>query len=116
MDIKTTIDPTGYFASQASHEMEYAIESLGILPHWVTKAEDTESIREAFDRQYNFGLFEFHGITINAEGVFSYPEDPDLYPIISMVRGSETAYFYQSAMVAIINKDQNIAQFVTRMD
>jgi len=111
--IKMTIDPLDKFEDLYNDEQIYNL--LGTLPYWTINPDYLDKpLKEALDSQYGFGLFEATGQTITKDGIYQYPEDPDLYPLIKIVRHDETFYQYQYAMVAIVQKDGNT--FVTRMD
>lgn len=105
------LDPLAKF----NYQPEEIYHILGLLPGWVMNEEFMDKpLKEALDKQYGFGLYESSGQTITADGVYQYPEDPDLYPLIKIQRKDETFYQYQYAMVAIVQKDGST--FVTRMD
>jgi len=102
-------NPTGHF----NDDQSYLMEMIGILPHWLAVGDKSLPAKEIFDAAYDFGLFSITGGKIDDNGIFSYPEDPPLYPIAKVIRGKEIIYFYESAIVAIVSKDET---FVTRMD
>lgn len=107
------IDPLGKYTDADDY---YIRNSIGIIPHWTFDIEHIEMpVKEALDKQYGFGLYEMGG-KITEDGVYvsEYEEDPDLYPIAKMIRGEETVYCYQYAIVGIVQKDGS--SFITRMD
>ena len=112
MKIKSKLDPHNKYEHLSVEDLRM---SLGSLPSWVMNPTFFEfPLKEALDKQYGFGLFETKGGKVSKDGIFSYPEDPDLYPIAEIIRGDETFYQYQYGIVAIIQKDGS--SFVTRMD
>lgn len=112
--LRAEVDPTGKWPNLAEVDL---LESLGILPHWATNKKDDEGFAEAFERQYPFwcGRTDSGKTYITEEGIYQYPEDPDLAPILMLHSDDEVVYFYRYALVAIVNK-LNDDVFVTRMD
>ena len=91
------------------------LDACGYIPSWVADGDYTNyPLQEALDLQYNFGLFEIEGGTVNKEGIFQYEGDPDQYPLIKMNRGAEILFMYPHAIVAIVNEKGET--FITRMD
>jgi len=113
MKITETIDPLNKFNHMSLNEIK---ETLGMLPFWVVNPNHFDlSLKEALTLQYGFGgLYQSTGQTITKDGVYQYPEDPDLYPLIKIERGESTFYQYQYGLIAIVQKDGS--SFCTRMD
>ena len=112
MNIIALIDPSKKFENLNKSDL---MMSLGYIPGWVVNQEFFEKpLKEALDLQYGFGMFEMTGGEVTEDGVYKYPQDPDLYPLIKITRGEETLYQYQYGIVAIVQKDGSA--FVTRMD
>lgn len=117
MDLEKVIcemetDPCKHF--QGVRE-EAILNAIGVLLPWAVNTHFYDSsAKEAFDKQYSFGLFPMGG-KIRDNGVFEYPGDPDMYPLVKLDRfGRETIFFYQHAIVAI--KQTDGTTFITRMD
>jgi len=118
--LTTTIDPTGWFREKKVPSNKL-LDVMGLIPEFVfqTAREAPEDASEAMDlmvRIYGFGDYRFTGgFTVSPEGVYSYPEDPDLYPACSFKLGDSDIEIlvYQYAMVCIRDKDTTI---MTRMD
>jgi hypothetical protein len=112
--MQVMVDPTGHFEGVAEGRL---IEAVGILPHWAAQAlRASESARVVFLAMvdlYRFGKYEFSGGEVDAQGVYRYPEDPPLYPILTLEHKGIKVHFYQHAMLAIVGEDETI---VTRMD
>lgn len=96
---------------------EHLVESLGVLPYWVTEAVlfQEDNIEEYLERRYGYPLHKFNG-TVADDGTYSseYEEDPDMPYVGKMQTHKGTVYFYPYAMVAIPANDGT--HFVTRMD
>jgi hypothetical protein len=120
--MKAVIDPTGHFESKGV-EKGRLVEACGLIPGFVAFAErmEAETAREVYDymvKEYGFGGFEWseeeHHVDTGT-GVYSYPDDPDLYPLVLLeVDGCDVdVYIYQHAIVSIVGDDETI---VCRMD
>ena len=114
--LRINIDPTGHHTALGAKRIPI-IEACGIVPPWIIDSPDAvEPLKQVLEVSYGFGpLWKSEGATVNAEGVMQYPGDPDMYPLIRMERESEVFYMYESAMVAIVQKDTG-ESFVSRMD
>lgn len=112
--VKTTVDPMGKYPNASGEQIFLA---CGQVPVWLNDLNnpDHESIKSIFSRFYVFGVFETKGGIVDEEGVYKYPNDPDLYPLIKMERGNEIVYQYRSGLVSIIDVETGNS-FVTRMD
>lgn len=111
--LQIELDPTGHYGEHNVNP-EYLVPMLGLLPQFLAESDPADDAREAFDKAYGFGLYEMTGGNVDKNsGIFTYPEDPDMYPIAECIRGDEIIYFYESAIVAIVSKTST---FVTRMD
>jgi len=110
-NITVQFDPCNNFKDSPS---EVLYEACGWLPGWVLNQEYMElNCLNALMEQYccymgNTDGFEFH------DGVLSFPEDPDFYPLIKITRGQETFYQYQYSLVCIVQENGDF--IVTRMD
>jgi len=112
MTVSLEIDPLNYYGLVPAIRL---VDACGLIPGWVgNEAFSDQDMKTALDKQYGYGLHEMTGSTITEEGVHSYPEDPDMYPLIKMERKDETLFMYESAIVAIRQADGTM--FVTRMD
>lgn len=107
------IDPLGHFKGVDPQRL---VEALGLLPGFIAGSDPEDDAKTAFDKAYCCGLFEMSGGTVTGKGIYQFPEDPDMYPIAQLLRGDETVYFYQSAIVAICDNNNPDNVFVTRID
>ena len=115
--IATHLDPTNHHEGVPDSRL---IEALGIVPSFVAYAavEHTEAtaraILDAMAEAYGFYMGDMEGGTVDAEGVYQYPDDPPLYPLVRWKLDDDvTVYMYQFAIVAVQDKDNTI---ITRMD
>ena len=112
MLINFEIDPLGKFPASPNAIMEAA----GLLPHWLNEGVSKgEPAKDALISRYQFYMGPMTGGEIIANGSYRFPDDPDLYPIVKADLTEEVVYFYQHAIVGIVNKTTG-EQFVTRMD
>ena len=124
--MKITIDPTGHYTSKLKGDKLKAMErrlvmALGIVPQFVNEAFEkmeepptVESFYKAVCDEYQFYMGPMEGGTIDADGVYEYPEDPPLYPLVSWGVGEGiTIYMYQYAIVGVTEGDTTL---ITRMD
>lgn len=109
----TIIDPLSKYPDT---DNKLIVESAGMIPLWIDITPETTNLKDTLAKLYGFGnLFEMKGSIISKDGVLSYPNDPDLHPIIKFDRQFETVYQYPYGYVAIVYKDDQ-PTFVTRMD
>jgi hypothetical protein len=78
------------------------IAACGYLLPWAVNGIST--LEENLLNKYEF----FYGwnkpdcpTKITDEGVYSYPQDPDLSPLVTITRGTETMHIYQYGIVAV---------------
>jgi hypothetical protein len=105
------VDPLNKFPHASQNELIY---SCGFLTGWIMQADSTETIKEALLRNYAYFMGEMKGGTLSNDGVFSYPEDEDLYPVALFELDGEKCFIFPHAIVGIINKDGST--WMTRMD
>lgn len=112
MNIEFTVDPLFKFTDYTEEEI---LTSLGFLPEWVINSEYFDKpLVKALDEQYGYGLYESSSGSVTEDGIFQYPNDPDMYPLIKIQRGDETFYQYLYGMVSIVQKDGS--SYITRLD
>lgn len=112
MKTKIIFDPLNKFDNASEQDI---IQACGYIPGWtVNKDYSDDSLKDALDKQYGFGLFEDNIARVDEEGKYIYPGDQDFYPLIKITRNEEILYQYQYGLVAIIDKEGN--SFCTRMD
>ena len=90
------------------------MEWCGFIPHWLYNVSDYDSIKECLIDQYDYYSGEMSGGTIDDKGVYTYPEDPPLYPLITVYGDGEIFHQYNYGIVATVQKDGT--QWIARMD
>ena len=112
MNIQLTFDPTKYWSGLSKNEI---IRTCWSLPLWAANPFLLSTpLQQAFEAQYPFPMPPIENGTITSTGIFQYPGDPDLYPLIKLERGPETLYIYKYAIIAIVKADGS--PFCSRMN
>ena len=106
------IDPLGKFSHVDPHVM---MNMLGLVQYWID-LYDERSFKQQVEDAYGFGSLHRFSDTgkVDANGIYRYPGDPELYPIAIWRREGETAYMYEYAIMAFVTADGET--FVTRVD
>jgi hypothetical protein len=104
-------DPLNKFRHVNPHMMN---NLLGLIPYWINFL-DERSFKDQVEEKYGFGPLHRWSPAgkISEEGVYSSSGDPDLYPLAKWVRGDETVYLYEYAIIAFVTPEDT---FVTRVD
>ena len=95
---------------------EHLMESLGVLPHWVTEFNllNGDDLKKYLDGRYGFGLYEFGGeVTDDGTYVSPHEEDKDLPFVGRMKTAQGMVYVYPYAIVFIVLSK---CYFITSMD
>jgi len=84
------------------------IEACGIIPDFFAEAclpegpRTLQQVADDMEAGYGFGGFCYPlGGAVSPQGVYSYPEDPDLYPLVRYRFGAFECYVYPYAITAI---------------
>ena len=97
------------------------LDACGFIPSWVetySKEDDgTQDIKSFMEEVYGFGaLHEMVGGTVNEDLTYSFPEDPDMHPLVHMkLGGGQELVQYPYGMVAMRDSADQ-PWFMTRMD
>lgn len=113
-NIHASVDPL-YKHVPEGRSADSIIEEVGLIWAWSKTKETGRWFKDHFDEQYGFGLFEMKGGQVLDNGIYKYPEDPDLYPLLRVDDEDETVFVYPYGIVAIRNKTTRDT-FVCRMD
>jgi hypothetical protein len=115
MDI--IIDPNKQFTRASSDRI---MEACGIIPGFAWEAEEhaeagRDAVHQAMEKCYGFPAPPSNtGASIDENGVYTYPDDPPLHPLMEIGLGhGVTVRIYQHAFVAISDAGGTI---ITRMD
>lgn len=96
---------------------EALMEACGFIPYFVADAAEDSTAAAALNTMegvYGFPAMPMTGGEVSVEGVYSYPEDPDLYPLVAMAtEGGVEVLVYRHAIVVVRDEKET---FVTRMD
>ena len=120
--VEISIDPQDHFPQLPSELFTWC----GLCPPWfidwsLTNQQEgwdnADPLKDYMDLAYGFGLYEMTGGTIDPETLLhSYPEDPDLYPLLVMGNNGVQQYIqYEHAIIALRDKEID-PWFITRMD
>jgi len=94
------------------------LEETGLLTQWAEQGEaEGMDFKDSFNEYYQFGLTEMTGgeIEMHGGGVYKYPQDPPLHPLVEMHNNlGDTCFIYSYGIVGIVKADGK--QFITRMD
>jgi len=134
--IEITTDPLNHFHTGWPSFKSEIMQACGAIPIWaiewatVRMTDSMEiTLADFLGKAYKFGMYPMSG-TIAEDGVYLYPEDPPLYPLLKMNFVEPTnskmhhvekehssnkvmLYQYLHAIVAIIEKGNTL---VVRMD
>ena len=115
--IKVTTDPLDYHTIPPTSQRTVLdiAQECGIIINWCINRDPGDSFHETLDKRYRYGMYEMKGGTISEEGVHSYPEDPDLYPLCEVRQDDEVVWVYEYGIVCIKNLITD-KTFVCRMD
>jgi hypothetical protein len=70
--------------------------------HVNEQAPSLDNVAQAMDDIYRFGGFCYPlGGSVDPDGVYTYPQDPDLYPLLKMTCEGLTLYVYEYGIVAL---------------
>lgn len=114
--MKVTTNPTHHYPKQ---EVVNGIEE--ILPLLSYLQSEDEPIRAQVERGYACSAgcppIEIEGGTVGHDGVYRYPDDPELHPYLRVDLQGEspgTLFLYPYAIAVIRDKDR--PDYVTRLD
>ena len=111
MNINITVDPHNKFNHVPS---EIMLEQCGLLLHWLEHGPQ-EFLKDRLISAYVFYVGPMEGGTLRVDGTYIYPQDPDLYPIVSFEVADEICFIYEYGIVGVFNKSDG-STWVTRMD
>lgn len=90
---------------------------VGLIPTFFTiellDSANMDSIIDAVEGAYGFPCSALEGGTVNASGVYQYPNEGDLNPVAKTLIGAATVYIYLYGITAIAINDQ---QVIIRLD
>jgi len=105
------MDPLNKFQDMSK---VHIMNNLGYVPSWAGNIEYKDlPLKDALEIQYQ-PLYEIKGGIVDENGIYKFPGDPELYPLIKLTRNDEILYQYIFGMVSIVQEDGS--SYVTRMD
>jgi hypothetical protein len=109
--VKIIRDPLGKFPGMPDDDFF----NLTALPGtWALEAmRDKVPVLPYMLGQYGFPVAPMTGGEVKEHGAYLYPEDPELYPLVTLKAPSTTVHIYQYGMVAVIEKGSTT---VVRLD
>lgn len=120
VQMENTFDPLKKYTKYPRVDLR---EAMGLIPYFIIEAatdgpNGARDVLDAMNRTYGFGGPEMTGGTIEEDGTYTYPEDPDLYPYakfnLSGPEGSIADVFvYPYAIVAVRDDKETL---ISRMD
>lgn len=112
------LDPTGHYREKGAEPSEL-LEALGMLPFFAHAAhkKSPRTPKEALDlmgREYRFPFAEDIGATIDNAGIWQYPGDPPLHPVMTCkINATVRVHIYPHSLVAVVGPKKTLT---TRMD
>ena len=98
--LEAVLDPTGeHYKNNIT--MKSIVDACGILLTWA--ADDTyDNFKDRMEKNYDY--FDSWRTTTDLDqyGIYKYPEDPPMYPLVSMKLNGDTMFFLPHQMVAIV--------------
>ena len=101
-------------------------EATGLIPYFVQEAAfskdgntTAKEVMDIMNECYGFGMGDYNmleqGGTVDAEGRYLYPDDPELVPLVQFELDTGVkVYVYQYALVAVVDPEGN--EIMVRMD
>ena len=108
-----SVDPNGHFKASGA-KMDRLVEACGLLPLFAAQCygeglKDPEAFQKQMVSIYGFGDYRMDG-TVDSEGVYNYPEDPPLHPLVALSYPENPieVLIYQYAILAVKGPDETI--------
>lgn len=112
--ITINYDPFNVWSNRLAPEhVEYLCMFVVQQSHLADKLDI--SLKTVINDHYGYPTHEFKGGTMKGGGIYTYPEDPDLYPLCEIQTKQEIIYMYEHEMLGIRNKTTD-EYYVTRVD
>lgn len=108
------IDPNDYYTDSNHHNI---VSHCGVIINWAINPNYVKSsFKTAVLDQYLYGSDFCMGGDIDHDGVYRYPEDPPMHPLLKITRNDDVLYFYQHDIIAMSDKSQKSGFYITRVD
>lgn len=112
MLIEIIADPCNHF----NLEPEILAEPCGVLIEWSVYALRAEDTLKELKEFYQFPSPRMDGYVDPETGVYLYPDDPPLYPLLNVrnKQNNKNIFLYRHAMIAVKITDSEY--YMMRMD
>ncbi len=107
--VTITTDPLNKFADVPTHRL---VEACGLLLPWLIAGEE-ETLRDRLINKYRFYNGPMWGGTISEDGVYQYPEDEPMHPLVKIETKNEKCFIYKYGIVGTLKEG---VSWITRMD
>ena len=87
-------------------------EICGLPLYWARTWDGSGLLTDHLEASYGFPLYAMTGGRL-VEGVYKYPGDPDLYPLVTLELHGCTYHQYDYGIVAVVTEDSTS---IFRMD
>lgn len=116
--MEVCVDPNGHYKS-FNVPNERLIAACGVIPEWIMEGYllgETDMYQAIYDR-YGFPMCDMTGGAVNNsdEGIYKYPGDPELHPIVRWESDTQVAFMYEHAIMSFVDKATQVVR-VTRVD
>ncbi|RLI66795.1 MAG: hypothetical protein DRO67_00030 [Candidatus Asgardarchaeum californiense] len=101
--IRYEVDPIGKYPHVSAQTL---INSIGIIPTFLNP--EAENVIEEAVGSYGFSMGPMTGGTIEKDGTYKYPGDPDLYPLTRCVVKDVIVFIYPYGMTAFVDGDKTV--------
>ena len=111
MDLIISTDPLNKHNYYTDDQIQ---ELCGLLSFWLISGQQL-SLKSRLIDNYAFYSGPMKGGTLTEEGVYSYPQDSDLYPLARFESEGEICFIFEYGIVGVYTKSDG-ETWVTRMD
>ena len=109
-----TIDPNDYYTDVNHHKI---VGRCQVIINWALNPSYVKSpFKTAVLDQYLYGANFCMGGIIDHNGVYRYPGDPPLNPLLKITRNDDILYFYEADIIAMKDANQEGGYYITRVD
>ncbi len=111
---KIIVDPTDYYTDENHHKI---VAYCQTVINWALNPSFTKtSFKASILQQYLYGSNWCMKGTIDHNGIYYFPEDPPLHPMLSISKNNDCLYFYEHDIIALKDDKQPSGFYITRVD
>ncbi len=111
MNVTIETDPLSKYQGVDDYKL---MNACGILTQWLVYGTDDSLQRRLLD-EYAFYNGPMTGGTLSREGLYQYPEDPEMYALVKFESDTEICFVFDYGIVGIFFKETGDT-WITRMD